>query len=219
MMTRSTPVLTYRWIVFLLAAGYSIYHIGWGDYDIWGGPFRFLTFWGLFYSAFAGLMMLCFSMGITRDPWYSAAMVAAVVNTMVVFLYWRLYLIDPFLVHATGEPGAWWDNYYLHGLGPLLQIIDALFIARAFRKPLRAVLPLLVFILAFVSFGEVFVQNLADFPQGSVTSGLPYPFLNDMEMLGRAIYYAQNALIGLVLLGLYGALTWGAYRVLDSRPA
>ena len=213
MIARTTPVITYRWIVFLLAVGYSIYHIGWGNYDHWGGPFRFLTFWGLFYSAFAATMMLGFSLGVARRPRYATAMVCGVINTMVLFLYWRLYLIDPFLVHDKGDPGAWWNNYYLHGLGPLLQIVDALFIARAYRKPLWAVLPLLVFVLVFVSFGEIVLQNMSDYPTGSVTSGLPYPFLNNMGTADRAVYYAQNAGLGLFLLAAFAALTWVATRL------
>lgn len=207
MTIHSTPVITYRWIVFLLALGYSIYHIGWGNYDHWGGPFRFLTFWGLFYSVYAGWRMLAFSTHRSDTPAYPTAMVAGVVNTMVLFLYWRLYLIDPFLVHPNGDSGDWWNNYYLHGVGPLLQLIDALFIARAFRNPLRAALPVIGFVLAFVLFGELIAQNFSNYPEGSVTSGIPYPFLNNMEMGARAAYYAQNLGVALAILAAYCGLT------------
>ena len=213
---RSTPVLTFRWIVFALALGYSIYHIGWNGYENWGGPFRFLTFWGLFFSTFAAARMLATSLGRDDDSHLPIAATAAVINTMVLFLYWRLYLIDPFLVHEKGDPGAWWNNYYLHGLGPLVQIFDALFIARAFRAPLRAVLPILAFVLAFVVFGELVVQTFSSTPAGSVTNGLPYPFLNNMELGDRIIYYATNAGVALGILALFSAIAWVIRRFLPK---
>ena len=71
---------------------------------------------------------------------HRTASVAAVVNVMVVFLYWRLFFEDPALVNGNGDI-VWHQQYYLHGLGPALQIFDALFIARVFGRPLRAVGP------------------------------------------------------------------------------
>ena len=44
---QARPVLVYRWGVFLLAAGYSIYQIAKAEYSNPGGPFRFLTIWVL----------------------------------------------------------------------------------------------------------------------------------------------------------------------------
>ena len=201
------PVVTYRWIVFLLALGYAIYHTATGDYSNFGGPFRFLTFWGLYLSVFSAWFMLAISTSRAEGGYQVLAMCTAVVNTMVLFLYWKLYFEDPNLVNANG-PGAWWNEYYLHGAGPILQIIDALFIAQAFHRPWRAALPLVGIIAAFVLWGELVLQPLSDFPSGSVTSGLPYPFLNNMDLAGRATFYVQNAVIALILLSFFAALGW-----------
>ena len=46
----SKPVLGFRWIVFLLAAGYCLHQITTSGYEHFGGPFRFLTIWALLMS-------------------------------------------------------------------------------------------------------------------------------------------------------------------------
>ena len=55
---------------------------------------------------------------------------------MVVFLYWRLYSIDPALVNGDNTP-VWFQEYYLHLIGPAIILIEALFISRAFDQMLR----------------------------------------------------------------------------------
>lgn len=199
------PVLIYRWIVFLLAAGYCLHQLFAGSWSGPGGPFRYLTIWALFLSFYAASRMLALSEHRITRPHQVTAMCAAVLNVMVVFLYWRLYLTDPGLVNG-GNPIIWWLEYYLHALGPALQIIDALFIGRVFRRVWRGVLPLLLIIGAYVAWAELFVQRFNTRPTGSVTSGLPYPFLNSMEWGERANFYLFNAGTALVLLIVFGVI-------------
>ena len=72
-----------------------------------------------------------------RSDTYPAFISAtAVLNIMVVFLYWRLYFIDPALVNGDNTP-EWFQEYYLHLIGPALILIEALFISRAFDQMLR----------------------------------------------------------------------------------
>ncbi|APX13042.1 hypothetical protein [Tateyamaria omphalii] len=204
----SRPVLTYRWFVFLLAAGYCLYQMIGGLWTGPGGPFRYLTIWALFLSFYAASRMLALSEHRITRRHEVTAMCAAVLNVMVVFLYWRLYLTDPSLVNG-GNPIVWWLEYYLHALGPALQIIDALFIGAVFRRVWRAALPLLAIIGAYIAWAELFVQRFNSKPVGDVTSGLPYPFLNSMEWAERATFYGINvatALGLLVVFGITGAL-------------
>ena len=202
------PILIYRAIVLTLATGFAIYHIATGDYSNFGGPLRKLTYWGLFLSVFVAFLMLKVSLGRSRKDHQIPVMCAAAVNAIVVLLYWQLYFIDPALVHDSADPGAWWDNYYVHLFGPCLQIFDALFIARAFRRIRRAALPLLGIVATYLAMGELILQPLSDYPQGVVTSGLPYPFLNDMELLQRAVFYAQNAGVAMAFLIGFGIIGW-----------
>ncbi len=205
------PVMVYRWITFLLAGGYCLYQVMSADYSSPGGPFRFLTIWALFLSFYAASRMLALSeKRITRSH-QRTAMVAAVLNVMVVFLYWRLFFADPALVNGRGEI-PWHQQYYLHLLGPLLQIVDAVFIAKVFRKPLRAIPSLVGLILAYVFWAELFVGPQNTSPVGTVTSGLPYPFLNSMELPERLAYYGTNIIVALGVLGAFSLLSMALAR-------
>lgn len=211
------PVLIFRWIVFLLGAFFMLRQLVLtADYQDAGGPFRFLTIWGLCLTFFCASRMLAITERRSTLAWPRMVMVTAVVNGLVVFLYWRLWFQDPALVNAR-EPLPMWVSLYLHGLGALLQWIDALILYGAFRKPWRAVLPLLVFVAAYVAWIEIFVQRANDFPVGRVTDGLPYPFLNGMEIGARAIFYGQTTAMALGLLVVLSLAAWCLRRVRLSR--
>jgi hypothetical protein len=201
----SRPVLTYRWIVFLLAAGYCIYQIFNASYAHFGGPFRFLTIWALFISFYAASRMLALSERRITRTHQVTAMTASVLNVMVCYLYWKLWFTNPDLVNNDG-PVVWHQEYYLHALGPALQIIDALFIGRVFTRTWRAALPLTGIIAAYVAWSELVVQRLSDSSAGSVTSGLPYPFLNSMELAERLGFYGLNAAVAIGLLVVFGLI-------------
>jgi hypothetical protein len=201
----AAPVMAYRWTTFLLAGGYCLYQLLSEDYSSPGGPFRFLTIWALFLSFFSASRMLALSERRIDRPHQRTAAVAAVVNVMVVFLYWRLYFENPTLVNGRG-PIEWHQQYYLHALGPGLQIFDALFIARVFGRPWRAILPLVAFIAAYLTWAELFVQRFNATPSGSVTSGLPYPFLNSMPFDERLSFYATNIAMALLVLAGFSVL-------------
>lgn len=201
----SRPVLTYRWIVFLLAAGYCIYQIFNASFAHFGGPFRFLTIWALFISFYAASRMLALSERRITRTHQVTAMTASVLNVMVCYLYWKLWFTNPDLVNNDG-PVVWHQEYYLHALGPALQIIDALFIGRVFTRTWRAALPLTGIIAAYVAWSELVVQRLSDSSAGSVTSGLPYPFLNSMELAERLGFYGLNAAVAIGLLVVFGLI-------------
>jgi hypothetical protein len=206
MVIHSNRVLVFRWVVFLLAAGYSLYQIATSGYEHFGGPFRFLTIWALLMSFYSASRMLALSKHRITRPHQVTAIVAAVLNIMVVYLYWKLWFTDPTLVNNVGQI-VWHQEYYLHGLGPALQIIDALFIGRVFTRTWRAAVPLVCIIAVYVAWTELVVQRYSQSSPGSVTSGLPYPFLNSMEWGERAGFYGLNlgvALGLLVALGIVG---------------
>lgn len=215
---RTRPVILFRWAVFAMAAGYALYEVGTADYSYPGGRFRFLTIWALLLSAYSASRMLALSLGRIERRHEVTAMCAAVLNVMVVFLYWRLYLEDPALVNSHGQIPLL-EEYYLHGLGPALQIFDALVIARAFTRIRRAVLPVVGLVAAYVAWAELFVQRFNTFPAGPVTSGLPYPFLNAMEWPDRLAYYATNAVVALAILGGLGLIGILLRRALPNGQA
>ncbi len=211
-------VLIYRWVVFLLAAGFTLRQLVFAaDYSDPGGPFRFLTIWALLFSFFSASRMLAITERRSEREWPNLVAVTAVLNALVVILYWRLWLQDPALVNADG-PLPWWLDYYLHGLGPLLQWIDALFIYGAFQRPARAAIPLVGLTLAYIVWIEGFVQRANAAPVGQITDGLPYPFLNNLTPPERAEFYVTTAVSGLMLLAGFAALAWLIRRLRPSGP-
>ena len=208
--------LLFRWSVFLLAALYCLRMLFFGDWSSFAGPFRYLTIWALFCSFFAASRMMALEEMRSTKRWDGFVAMTAVINTMVVFLYWRLYFADPTSVTQDGSLGEPYLEVYLHGVGPLLQVIDSLFIHRGHRKMLPGFLWLLGVISAFVVWSELVLQRMNDTPAGDVTSGLPYRFLNNLELADRAAFYATNFAIGVLLLLFYAGVAWAIRR---SRPS
>lgn len=214
----SRPILIYRWAVFLMAAAYCVYQVVSNDYSSPFGPFRFLTIWALFVSFYSASRMLALSQGRITRCHDVTAMTAAVLNVMVCFLYWKLVFTDPALVR--GSNGViWHQEYYLHALGPALQIFDALFIAGAFRRIWRAAPVLIAVIAAYVLWSEFVLAPLSDSPVGSVTSGLPYPFLNSLELSGRMTFYISNGVVAIGVLCALGLVGWIIRRAQTRTPA
>jgi len=209
-------ILIYRWIVFLLAAGYCLRMIFFSVYDGFGGPFRYLTVWALFASFFCASRMIALMEGRSERRWDGVVAMTSVLNAMVCMLYWRLYFADPDSVTRDGELGAFYLEIYLHALGPLLQWIDATFIHRSFRKIGAALACLIGTIAAYVAWIELVVQPLSDTPKRSVTSGLPYPFLNDLELPQRAVFYASNLAVGVLVLLIFASIAWGVRKLLSE---
>ncbi len=213
-----SPRLIFRWIAFLLAAGYCLRTLIFGGWEDFGGPFRFLTVWALFFSFFSFSRMLAIEEGRSEKRWDGFVCMTAVLNTMVVFLYWRLYFADPTSVTSDGQLGAWHLELYMHLVGPLLQVIDTIFIHRSYRRLLPALGWLFGAITAFLGLSELVFQRLNTTPSGTVTSGLPYPFLNNLEFADRAVFYATNFVTAVVLLLVYATIAWG-FRRLFPVPA
>jgi len=215
MNTQSHYVFFIRWCIYGLAGGFCIYEIFLGSWNGFGGPFRYLTIWALFLSFYSSNRMLALSRSRTIRSHQITAICASVLNVMVVYLYWKLYFTDPSLVNSDG-PSVWYREYYLHGLGPALQIIDAVFIGRIHRRVWRAILPVLMIITAYVIWVELFVQKFNMEPVGSVTSGLPYPFLNSMELDERILFYAANAGMAIALIAVFGIVRIGFDRIFPA---
>lgn len=216
-MTNTTPKLAiFRWTVLLLAVFYWLELFRRFAPEEFGWQFRFLTIWALTLSVVSAAAMLNHMRGGPAP--YVLAATTAIFNALVLLLYWRLYFTDPALVNGSGEIVAW-REYYLHGAGPLLQIFDALFLFGAFRKPISTVAATMLGIVLYVSWIEFLVAPLNDAPRGTVTSGLPYPFLNDLEPAGRMSFYLTTTATGLVFIALGTLVTWGMGRIARRRGA
>jgi hypothetical protein len=210
----SRSIITFRWTVFLLAIGFWFYQFTQTSIEAFGWQFRFLTIWGLTADVVTAWMMLRLSLGKSDKTYNGFVSATVVLGAIVVFMYWRLWFIDPKLVNSNG-PIIWYQEYYLHALGPALMMIDAFFILGVFHSLKRSFLAVALIFLAYTVWIEYLVQLLNSFPEGKIANGLPYPFLNDMEQGDRMVFYATTIGTALVFL----LIGWGIAHLLRRfRP-
>ena len=188
----------FRFCVFIIATSYWVYLFFRFGLDPIGAQFKFLTNWCLTLNMIVAFKLWKKSLVVIESNLDPILNVTVIVNMVVLALYWRLYLQDPSLVNASGG-NEWYLEYYLHGLGPGLMIIDALFIEGAFKTFLKGQKYLMVFFIAYLFWIELIVSPLNEFPVGHATTGFPYPFLNNLILLDRGSFYFSSILLGLVL--------------------
>jgi len=70
--------------------------------------------------------------------------------------------------------------------------------------------------LAYIAWAEILVGPLNNSPIGRVTSGLPYPFLNDMDIAGRTQFYCTTLATAIVFYSVCYGIAWMMRRF---RPA
>ncbi|QDY70037.1 hypothetical protein [Qingshengfaniella alkalisoli] len=209
-------IKAYRLIVFGLALFYFVDRGLAADYANFGAQFRYMTIWALTGSVIAAGLMLVPRFGRNGPAGARFVSLVAVINALVVFSYWRLFFSDPTLVNGQRQIVAY-QEYYLHLVGPVLQWIDVLFLKRAFQRVQGVVLWLAVLVIAYVSWAELLVAPRNAEPVGSVTSGLPYPFMNDMVMGERLAFYVSTFVIGLIFIGLFRTLQAGVNHIAPFR--
>lgn len=195
----SKPVTQYRWAVFVLALGYFFYQFTQTDLSAFGWQFRFLTIWGLTANLIAAWLMLRLVLGRSKKTYNPFISATVVLGAVVVFMYWKLWFINPALVNSDG-PIVWYQEYYLHALGPLLMMTDAFFILGAFRRILPTLGCMLAIFIGYIAWVEILVRPLNSFPVGTAESGLPYPFLNDMVLNDRLVFYATTIATAVVFM-------------------
>ncbi len=210
----SGAVTTYRWIVFLLALGYFILEFFTTGKSDFGAQFRYLTIWGLTANLIVAGLMLRYSLGYSTRTCNAFVSASVVLGAIVVFMYWKLYFTDPKLVNGNSVT-PWYQEYYLHLGSQALMMFDAFFILGAFQRIWATFVTMLIIFLGYIAWIELLVRPLNSFPEGSATSGLPYPFLNDMATGPRMVFYATTIGTAIILM----LLGWGLARLIARvRP-
>ena len=134
-------VLIYRIISFSLATVYlveQLFGFGHGLYngdlgEGFGWQFRYLTIWALIAHVIVGYGLLMSSIYKTYTVNDGLVAMAAALGLYVVIMYWGLVFIDPELVNGEHKP-FWLREYYLHLAGPLILLVDAVFIKKALEN-------------------------------------------------------------------------------------
>ena len=203
--------LIYRLIVFGLALGFWLYYVGRHPFDATGG-WRYLTNWGHSLNLLA-LGWALGSHGLVsfqiRNPLLPTALT---MGSIVVILYWSLYIIDPALVNGA-NPLPWYSEWYMHLGSTVTVYIEAFLFNRPPMERKKALIPLACVATCYISWVELIVPNYNSQPCGLTTDvcGYPYPFLNDLTVMPRYGLYVA-AFTGLVflcaaILGLWKRLT------------
>lgn len=198
-------VLVYRIISFGLALIYlleQLFGIGHGLYsgdlsEGFGWQFRYLTIWALIAHVYVGFGLLMVAYG-KRDKINDGIVgSAAALGLYVILMYWGLFFIDPQLVNGDHKP-FWLREYYLHLVGPIILWIDVVFIRKALKNIKRMVIFNLSICIFYCIWIEFVIRPLNVEPIGAVTNGLPYPFLNDMSISTRVLFYFFSIVIGIL---------------------
>ena len=218
MSERSTGVKGYRIAVFVITLGYFLYRFYETSPGYFGAQFRFLTIWALTASTVSAGLMLAYTMEWTERRADVFASVTVVLNATVVLMYWKIFLQDPKLFYgADGDMPPWHQEYFLHALGPILQIFDAVFIMGAFRRFWKTAAWVAIIPLAYITWIEGLVSPMNARPVGSVTTGLPYLFLNNLDVAGRTKFYVTTVITMMILFLVFWGLSAGLRRVRVSR--
>ena len=195
---RHVSILNFRYFVFTLALGYWFYQFMVTDYTMVGLQFRLLTFWGLTGAVSVAWLMLSLSRKGLPPAHDALVSAVAVLNGIVVFLYWKYVFYRP-------GSGKWIRPHRL-----VSRILSAccwagpddsgcaVYKRRVQTAPKGSTSD--IFDLSGVYFWtEVITRPLNDTPIGSVVSGLPYPFLNDMTLQSRIGFYATTIATSLLM--------------------
>ena len=200
--TRQRNLLYFRGVCFTSATLYWFYQFYVANYNGFGIQFRYLTIWGLTGNMIVTGLLFRQTLAKQNEKYFAVVSATCVLNALVMFLYWRLYFIDPKLVNYSGSI-VWFQEYYLHLLGPLFLFVDSMMINRSFRQFKIGIILALLISFSYVAWTEIVTGPFNNTPVGSKATGLPYPFLNDMVLADRLVFYAISIVTGIFFYFLF----------------
>ena len=207
--------MAYRWGVALLAATVWVWCFEDARLEDFGWQFRCLDIWALSASTISAAFMLRLSMGWSRSRHETFVRVTAALNAAVVAVH-LLPVVSDVPASSLGPPlASSFKATYLHLVGPLLQIADAVLILGAFRGAFRALggaaAGVALVAVTYVAWIELAVRPLNARADGR--GGLPYGALDPLDPAARLAVYALTALGAVAAL----AVLWAVRRAIDAR--
>ena len=127
-------------------------------------------------------------------------------NVLVFLLYWLIRLFGGFGVQTED-----WSifqilsDYYAHFGTSAFLFYEVILYSKAFKNPSKELPVFAGIFIGYITWMEFFVQINNTAPCGAISCGFPYEFLNDLDYIGRLIFY------GIVLF--MGVSSWiGSYQ-------
>ena len=183
--------------IFFLSGSYIFQNVGFGK------QFKFFTLWS-FIANFLVFSILFLSMiGIRIKIPDSLVATSTLMGIFTIILYWGLFFIDPNLVNYTDQRLNLFREFYLHLIGPLLLVVEGFLFTRAFKNFFNITLCAAAINFGYFSWIELVVARFNEFPKGTITNGLPYPFMNDMGISERLIFSASCFIFGIFFIWLF----------------
>ena len=195
----------FRLLAFGLAAGFWTYYVGRKPFDASAG-WRYLTNWGLTLNLLVATWAVAARWVPKMNEQNPLLPPALTISSMVVILYWGLYIIDPNLVNSNGGL-PWYSELYMHLGTTIFVYSEAFLFNRAPIKKLKSLLTVAFLGLAYILWVDQVVAPSNTSPCGltSDVCGYPYPFLNDLTGATRIAFYL---LAGSAMLGLSATIHW-----------
>jgi len=205
----------FRIIAFGLTLYFFITNIILGFYVLkagsWGGGLKFLTNWNLLLNFIIAGCALLNEKDSKFVSYYFLLPASMVLNILVFLLYWVIKLFGGF--GATESGWSIFDvlkDYYMHFGTSVFLFVEVLFYSKSFQDFKREFSVFGMIFVGYITWMEFFVQVYNDFPCGSVSCGYPYLFLNDLDVVGRLIFY--------VIVLVLGTVSWIGCRKLVKGP-
>ena len=207
--------LIFRAVAFGLAFYFFVTNIILGFYILkagtWGGGLKFLTNWNLLLNFIIAVCALINEKDSKFNSYYFLLPGSMVLNVLVFLLYWLIKLFGGF-----GAAESGWTifnvlkDYYMHFGTSIFLFVEVLFYSKAFENLKIEYSVFTSVFIAYIIWMEFFVQVNNDIPCGTVSCGFPYLFLNDLNYIGRIIFY--------LIVWTMGNLSWIGCRKLVKGP-
>ncbi len=171
-----------------------------------GGVYRFYSDWG-----FTACLFSAFFIFFPKRHELSLSIISSMASLYTV-LFVILFFVDPggILVAPIGmmsdgiSTGAF-ITLTIHSVVPVLQVANTLFLANSFQRLRPIIYAMLLIEVIYILWIELLVAPLNNSPIGSITTGLPYPLLNNLPLIERIeVYGIITLLTVLTVLILFG---------------
>jgi len=207
--------LIFRLVAFGLTFYFFITNIIFGAYILkagsWGGGLKFLTNWNLLLNFIIASCALLNERDSKFVSYYFLLPGSMVLNVLVFLLYWIIKLFGGF---GAAENG--WTiidvlkDYYMHFGTSAFLFLEVIFYSKAFRDWKKEYSVFSLIFISYIIWMEFFVQINNNIPCGTVSCGFPYLFLNDLDYIGRLIFY--------IIVWILGNLSWIGCQKLVQGP-
>jgi hypothetical protein len=187
-------------ILFRIASLLLLSYFWWIGVGSFGGEkFVYLTNWVMTLNIGLAAHALIPSQIKFLKIFYFTYLSIASLNIFIVMLYWGLRAADPsFLGVDTTEWSIfyWVWDIYLHLVMMTFVLIEVLLLSSRRSPIMPAYACLVVVFIGYIVYLEMYVSQVFNSPCGSLGCGFPYPFLNELDYSGRAIFYGGVWLLG-----------------------